>query len=110
MKTFDSPYHIAKMEISFDQIWEALKWALLIVVIPSARFIWNWISGKNQRRLNAIDDLLVRVERQAERIGELTDELEKERAEASKLRLQVLHLTKKVEQLTAELQVFTKKN
>lgn len=98
---------IAKMELDFDQVWDAIKWALLIVVIPSLQFIWNWMSGKNQRRLNAIDDLLIRVERQAERIGELTDELEKERSEAAGLRFQVTQLTHKVEQLTAHLQIFT---
>ncbi len=73
------------MHVSFDQIWDVVKWVTLIVIWPSARFIWNHLTGRRKRRLDAVDELLRRSEAQAMDIMRLTETITELRAQVADL-------------------------
>ncbi len=87
------------MHFSFDQLWDVAKWVTLIVVYPSAKFIWSHLTGKRKRRLDALDELLDRVTDLSLQNARLLEDMNALRKSNMELRAEVAELHQEVENL-----------
>ncbi len=82
----------------------AIYVALTVLLIPAAKFLWDWITGKTKRQLDEVDMLVKLAKNQAAQIGELVQQQTKTEREKGELQQKLDQLTNLIEDLQSDLE------
>lgn len=84
--------------------FEDLKWIVLIVIWPLGKKIFELVTGRRKRRIDAIDELVIQLEGKAKRIAELLDQMSEQMVVEATLRAEIITLRAEISQLRASLE------